>query len=372
MRDLLDTLGAWDASGHRAGRAVVIRVSGGAPFREGATLLVADDGRLAGGVSGGCVEAEAAEAIEAARAAGARRVLRLGIADETAWSAGLACGGSIDVLVEPEVPPEVRAAAAGPGEVAVATALPEPDRGEAAAVPPIVVGPEGIRSGTLGDSRLDAALVAAVRELLARAVSGTVTLGGREVFVEVFAAPPRLVIVGAGPVAVHLVRLAHELSFRTAVVDARGAFATRERFPLADQVVVGWADDVADEVGIDVDAFVAVLTHDPKVDDPAIMLALRRGARYVGAIGSRNTQRGRRARLREAGMSEEQVARLRGPVGLDLGGRTPVEIALAVIAEIVAVRRGGSGLPLTENPAALGDTDDAAVADGAPTPPGRG
>jgi xanthine dehydrogenase accessory factor len=353
MREVLGALQSWSAGGAGFGRAVVVRVSGGAPFREGATLLVADDGHLAGGVSGGCVEAEAAEAIVAARAAGERRVLRLGIADETAWSAGLACGGSIDVLVEPEVPPETRAAAAGPGGVAVATILPESGRGEAARGERIVVGPDGIRSGTLGDAHLDQALVQAAGDLLARGVSATVTLGGRDVFIEAFAAPPRLVIVGAGPVAVHLVPLAHELGFRTAVVDARGAFATRERFPLADQVVVGWADDVADEVGIDADAFVAVLTHDPKVDDPAIILALRRGARYVGAIGSRNTQRGRRERLREARLSEAEMARLRGPIGLDLGGRTPVEIALAILAEIVAVRRGGSGRPLTSDPAAL-------------------
>jgi xanthine dehydrogenase accessory factor len=372
MRDLLDTLAAWDETGHRAGRAVVVRVSGGAPFREGATLLVADDGRLAGGVSGGCVEAEAAEAIVAARAAGERRLLRLGIADETAWSVGLACGGSIEVLIEPDVPPEVEVAATGPGGVAVATILPGPGRGEAAPGARIVVGPEGVRTGTLGDSLLDAALAAAVRDRLARAVSGTVTLGERDVFIETFAAPPRLVIIGAGPVAVHLVPLAHEIGFRTAVVDARGAFATRERFPLADQVVVGWADDVADEVGIDAEAFVAVLTHDPKVDDPAIIVALQRGARYVGAIGSVSTQRGRRQRLREAGLSDEDVARLRGPIGLDLGGRTPVEIALAILSEIVAVRRGGSGQPLTANPTALDDTDDGAATGGAPAPPRRG
>ena len=353
MRDLLEVMESWRSEGVGFGRAVVVRVSGGAPFREGATLIVSDDGRLAGGVSGGCVEAEAAEAIVAARSSGERRVLRLGIADETAWSAGLACGGSIDVLVEPGVPPETETAASGPGGVAVTTVLPGPGAGETTPGQRVVVGPEGVRDGTLGDAASDAALVDAARRLLAQGSSATVELGGREVFIEAFAAPPRLVIIGAGPVAVHLVALARELGFRTVVVDARSAFATRERFPLADEVVVGWPDEVADEVGIDADSFVAVLTHDPKVDDPAIVLALRRGARYVGAIGSRKTQLGRWARLREAGLADEQIARLRGPVGLDLGGRTPVEIALAIMAEIVAVRRGGSGRPLTGDPAAL-------------------
>jgi xanthine dehydrogenase accessory factor len=145
------------------------------------------------------------------------------------------------------------------------------------------------------------------------------------------------------------VALAHELGFRTVVVDARGAFATRERFPLADELIVGWPDEVADRAGIDADAHVAILTHDPKIDDPAIGLALRRGARFVGAIGSRTTQRRRRERLQEAGLTDEQLARLRGPIGLDLGGRAPAEIALAVLAEIVAIRRGGSGTPLTDS-----------------------
>ena len=327
---------------------MVVRVVRGAPFREGATLLVTDDGRIAGGVSGGCVEGEAAQAIAAARATGERRVIRLGIADEQAWAAGLACGGAIDVLVEPEVPTEVEAAAAGPGGVAVATVLPGPGT-EAGHAARAVLGSDGrLVSGSLGEAELDAALVTASRPLLAAGESGTVAVGDSEVFIELFALPPRLVIVGGSPVAVPLVELARLLGFHTIVVDPRGAFAEPERFALADEIIVGWPDEVADRAGIDAGAFVAVLTHDPKVDDPAIALALRLGARYVGAIGSRNTQRGRRERLRAAGLSEEQIGRLRGPIGLDLGGRTPAEIALAVLAEIVAVRRGGSGVPLTE------------------------
>lgn len=371
MRDLVEELRRWRAEGVGIGRAVVVRVTGGAPFREGATLLVADDGRLAGGVSGGCVEAEAAEAIEAARRSGSPTLLRLGIADEQAWAAGLACGGVIDVLVEPEVPAEAEEAAAGPGGVAVVTVLPGPGPVPGGPAERVVVDRGGVRSGTLGEAALDAALVGAAQGLLAAGQSGTVVLGGREVFVEAFAAPPRLVVVGAGSVAVHLVALAHQLSYRTVVVDARGAFATAERFPLADEVIVDWPDEVADRAGIDADAFVAVLTHDPKVDDPVIALALRRGARYVGALGSRRTQAGRLRRLRALGLSEEELARLHGPIGLDLGGRTPAEIALAVMAEIVAVRRGGSGGPLTGEMAALRDGGEAPPTEGA-APAGGG
>ena len=270
----------------------------------------------------------------------------------------------IDVLVEPEVPAAAEAAAAGRGGVAVVSVLPGPGSVPGAPAERVVVDRDGVRSGTLGDAALGAALVSAVQGLLAAGQSGRVVLGGREVFVEVFAAPPRLVVVGAGSVAVRLVALARELGYRTVVVDARGAFATSERFPLADEVIVGWPDEVADRAGIDADAFVAVLTHDPKVDDPVIALALRRGGRNVGALGSRRTQAGRLRRLRELGLSEEE-ARLHGPIGLDLGGRTPVEIALAIMAEIVAVRRGGSGGPLTEGGAVP-------PAEGGAVPPAEG
>ncbi len=347
MREVISSLHRWREDGLAAGRAVVVRVVRGAPFREGATLVVADDGRIAGGVSGGCVEGEAASAIEAARQSGLSTVVRLGIADEQAWAAGLACGGAIDVLVEPSVPQEVEAAAAGPGGVAVATVLPGHD-GPGGVAARAVIGADGrLISGTLGIAELDAGLAVAVPPLLAAGESATVSIGDRDVFVEVFATPPRLVIVGGSPVAVPLVDLARQVGFHTVVVDPRGAFADPERFAAADEVIMGWPDEVADQAGIERDSFVAVLTHDPKVDDPAIAVALRRGARYVGAIGSRQTQRRRRERLRELGLSETEIARLRGPIGLDLGGRSPAEIALAILSEIVAVRRGGSGAPLT-------------------------
>ena len=186
------------------------------------------------------------------------------------------------------------------------------------------------------------------RQRSAAALSRTVELGGRSLFIEVFPVRPRLVVVGAVEVARSLVRLARELGFETVVVDGRAAFATPERFPDVDRLVVGWPDEVADEIGLGPNDAVAVLTHDVKFDEPAIIEALRRGCRYVGAVGSRKTQADRRARLLEAGVSEEELARLRGPVGLDLGGRAPAETALAILAEIVAERYGGTGGPMLE------------------------
>ena len=160
---------------------------------------------------------------------------------------------------------------------------------------------------------------------------------------------PRLVVVGAVEVAVALVRLGRELDYETVLIDGRPAFATRERFPHVDHLVIGWPDEVADELELGPGDAVAVLSHDPKFDDPAITEALRRGCRYVGAIGSRKTQRARRERLLAGGLAEDQLARLRGPIGLDLGGRQPAETALAIMAEIVAARHGAGGGPLVSS-----------------------
>ena len=371
MKELLDTLTTWGAdgtAGEAIGRAVVVRTFGSAPRPEGAVLLYATDGRIAGSVSGGCVEGAAAEEIDRARATGHARVIRYGISDEEAWDVGLACGGTIDVLVEPVAPAVVIDAArgsvgAGGHGSAVITPLPDdsppPEFGlhqPGDGAPPateLVVSDDGSLTGTLGTPELDAELVAAAMAALKRGLSRTVELGGRSLFIEVFPVRPRLVVVGGVEVARSLVRLARELGFETVVVDGRAAFATAERFPDVDRLVIGWPDEVAEEIGLGPNDAVAVLSHDVKFDEPAIVEALRRGCRYVGAVGSKKTQADRRARLLDAGVSEEDLARLRGPVGLDLGGRAPAETALAILAEIVAERYGGSGTPMRDRALAL-------------------
>jgi xanthine dehydrogenase accessory factor len=357
MKELLPTLETWRRDGVGVGRAVVVRTFGSAPRPEGAVLLRADDGRIAGSVSGGCVEGAAAEEIDKARANGRARVIRYGISDEQAWDVGLACGGTIDVLIEPELR-EAQVRAAQRRGVVVATVLPpdappaefglHPPGVGAPPEPPIVVAADGSMDGSLGGADADNALRAASAEALLRGTSRTVEIEGRSVFVEAFPARPRLVVVGAVEVARSLVRFARELGFETIVVDGRASFATPERFPPdeVDRLVVGWPDEVAEEIGLGPDDSVAVLTHDVKFDEPAIVEALRRNCRYVGAVGSRKTQGDRRERLRQAGVGEDELARLRGPVGLDLGGRSPAETALAIIAEVVAERYGGSGQPM--------------------------
>ncbi len=363
MQELLDSLDGWRAEGAGVGRAVVVRTFGSAPRPEGAVLLVTDDGRLAGSVSGGCVEGAAAEEIWAARRSGRERVIRYGISDEEAWDVGLACGGTIDVLISPRVPESAVIAARetregrGDGR-AIVTPLPpdappatfgaaQPGQG---AEPPevLIVHEDGTLEGSLGDDQADAALVAAARDALAHGVSRTIEVAGRQLFVEAYPVRPRLVVVGAVEVARTLVRLAKELGYETVVIDGRAAFATEARFPDVDRLLVGWPDELADEIGLGPADAVAVLTHDVKFDEPAIVEALRRGCRYVGAVGSRKTQADRRARLLEAGVAPSDLDRLRGPIGLDLGGRLPSETALAIMAEVVAERRAGSGQPMRE------------------------
>jgi xanthine dehydrogenase accessory factor len=341
VRELLDQYDAWRAEGVGAGRAVVIRTYGSAPRQEGSVLLVADDGRIAGSVSGGCVEGAAAEAVLDARRTGRPAVVRYGVSDEQAWSVGLACGGIIDVLVQPDVPADVlaaaRASANGSGDGSglgstVVTELPaDTPAPSSAKVAPTVAG------ASLDDVR--AATLAAGR-------SRTVELPDRTVFIEAFPARPRLVIVGATETARALVQLAGPLSYERIVIDARSAFATEERFPDVERLLTDWPEDAFEAIGLGPSDAVVLLSHDPKFDEPAIVDAFRRGARYVGAVGSRRTQADRRARLLELGVAEAELANLHGPIGLDLGGREPAETALAILAEIVAARRGGSGAPM--------------------------
>jgi xanthine dehydrogenase accessory factor len=361
MKELLDTLEAWRAEGAEVGRAVVVRTFGSAPRPEGAVLLLAADGRIAGSVSGGCVEGAAAEEIARARETGHARVIRYGISDEEAWDVGLACGGTIDVLVQPGIDAaaiDAARASARDAGAAVVTPLPAdsppaefgPHEPGAGAPPerPLVVHDDGRLEGTLGSAAHDAALIVQARDALERGTSRTVEIGGRSLFVEAFPIRPRLIIVGAVQAAMSLVTFARELGWATVVIDGRASFATPERFPNVDRLVVGWPDKVADEIGLGPNDAVAVLTHDVKFDEPAIVEALRRGCRYVGAVGSRKTQADRRARLLAAGVGEDALARLRGPIGLDLAGRAPAETALAIMSEIVALRYGGSGRPMRD------------------------
>jgi xanthine dehydrogenase accessory factor len=352
LNHVLATGARWRAEGVGFGRATLDRASGSSPFPVGSTLIVADDGRLAGSVSAGCVEGAAAEAVLAARQGHYRELLHFGVSDERESGVGLSCVGAIDVLIEPDVPADLLDAADALRGVAIATPLPVSR--DAPDVVRVVFVAEGILSGSLGDPAADAELEAAALDALREGAPRTVQIGARDVYFDVVA-PARLVIVGAVEIAVLLVRLAHAIGFHTVVIDARTTFLTRERFPDADALLVGWADELAERAGIDEGSYVVALAHDPKFDDPAIAAALRRGAPYVGSLGSRRTHAARCERLRDAGTSEADLARIHAPIGLDLGGNSPTEIALGILAEVVTERNR----PGHQRPERIdGSTDD--------------
>jgi xanthine dehydrogenase accessory factor len=298
---------------------------------------------MAGSVSGGCIEAAVVEEIQAAIKRGTPKLLTLGVSDARAWEVGLACGGTIKVLVQPSVPSEVLAAARGKGSVVVGTLLtPE------GTAKPAVFRENGTVEHTGWPGWMLTGLQEAARNALQKEASASIEVSGpdskAEVLLEVFARRPRLVIFGGVHIAMALVPLAKMMGYYVIVADGRQAFVTRERFPLADELILGWPEEAYSRSGLDRSTYVCVLSHDPKFDEPAMELALRSPAAYIGAIGSRKVQATRREKLREKGFSEEELGRLHGPIGLDLGGRSPAETALAIIAEMTAVRYGrGTG-----------------------------
>ncbi|MFF5897859.1 XdhC family protein [Streptomyces argenteolus] len=360
MRHVIDQAAAWQRSGTRCVMATVVRAWGSAPHGPGTSMLVAEDGRIVGSVSGGCVEAAVVAAAEEVFAGGPPVVERWGVGDEDAFAVGLTCGGTIQVLireVRAEVPLDRVSADLAAG---VPVALVTPADGVGA----LAVG-GGTVNGSLGDPAVDRAAALAAEGMLGRGESGPLTVGEgradgpggvapdcvpeRRLLVQSFAVRPRLMIFGASEFARPLAEFGAALGYRVTVCDARPSFADARRFPAADEVVRDLPDRWfrAHEHLVDASTAVCVLTHDHRYDLPVLTLALRSDAGYVGAMGSRRTHEDRSARLLAAGVSEAELARLCSPIGLDLGGRGPEETALSVLAEVVAVRRGGGGLPLT-------------------------
>ena len=319
MRDVLPEIEAWTREGRPFALATVVQTWGSAPRTAGSKMAVTGDGRIAGSVSGGCVEAAVVEAAQEVVRTGTPRLLHFGVADDTAWAVGLACGGTIDVLVERAAGDWLEPAAAAVREdrpAAVVTVLEGERRGGK-----LVLSSAGAASGNLGP--LTEAARNAAGAALESGQGGRVSLGGTPAFVDLLRPAPTLVAVGGVHIAIALTRLAQGMGYRTIVVDPRPAFGNEARFPHADRVVAEWPDEALGRIGLTTATAVAVLTHDPKLDDPALRAALPSPAFYVGALGSKSTQEKRRKRLAEAGLTEEQLDRLHAPIGLDLGGRGP-------------------------------------------------
>jgi xanthine dehydrogenase accessory factor len=351
MIDLLPQIMAWHAAGEAVAVATVIRVLGSAPRPVGARMIVSAEGRMAGSVSGGCVETTVYEEMMDVLAGGPPRTLHFGITEDMIWDVGLACGGTIDVFVQRLEP------------ALVAVLAEHVERGEPVALATVVSGagsightalitPQGVAWGSA-----DGPVAAAAREMLAaRAEAGAVqTLPpGIEVYLEPFLPPPVLVLIGGVHIAIPLAHFAKALGFYVVVADPRAKFANRERFPDADEVLLAWPDEALAQVAIDDATYIVLLTHDPKIDEPALAAALKTDAAYIGAIGSRTTHAARFERMARWGVTAEALQRVYAPIGLDLGGRTPEETALSILSEIVAVKNGRSGGSLRDTKGRIG------------------
>ncbi|WP_228988974.1 XdhC/CoxI family protein [Streptomyces sp. DH8] len=361
MLDIAEELHRWVSQGREFAVATVVAVGGSAPRQPGAALAVDRDGTAVGSVSGGCVEGAVYELCRQALEDGRSVRERFGYSDEDAFAIGLTCGGVIDILVTPlraddPARPVFAAALAAAAEGAAAALARITDGPAELLGRPLLVRPDGSHEGGFGGHpALDRTAAAEARALLDAGRTGPLAIGaegsrcGRpvELLVESSVPPPRMIVFGAIDFASALVRAGKFLGYRVTVCDARPVFATAARFPEADEVVVDWPHRYLAGTGTDARTVLCVLTHDAKFDVPLLEAALRLPVAYVGAMGSRRTHLEREDRLREAGLTDRELARLHSPIGLDLGARTPEETALSIAAEIVAVRRGGSGAPLT-------------------------
>ncbi|HYM69644.1 MAG TPA: XdhC/CoxI family protein [bacterium] len=349
MKDILDQVARWITGGRKVALATVVATERSAPRDPGATLAVTEDAEVLGSVSGGCVEAAVIEeALEAIRSGTPRRVT-YGITDEEGIAVGLSCGGTVHIFIHPLDPPAgeilARLAHAADREepAAVVTAVTGPRPGTMMLVTPQVV------VGGLGDPRLEQAAAADARAMLERAQTGarSYDLAGEreaaEVFVASFAPPARMYVFGATTQADAVARIGKFLGYRVVVCDARAALATRDRLPSADEIVVRWPDEFLAGARVDRRTVICVLTHDPKFDIPLLQVALATPAAYIGALGSRRTHEARVRKLVEAGVSEDQLSRVHAPIGLNIGARTPEEVAVSIAAEIIALRAGRPG-----------------------------
>jgi xanthine dehydrogenase accessory factor len=311
MREVLGELTEWTRAGEDIALATVVETWGSSPRPLGSKMVVTRSGKMAGSVSNGCIEGAVFEEAQKVLKAGEPKVAAFGVADDVAFDVGLACGGHIEVFVQPLGPVHEQLIAMLRRNI-----------------------PATLRTN----------LVTGEAELVEGAPAGS-ELARREgdVFVEPFRRPAHLIIIGAIHIAIPLHRLAKLMGYRVTIVDARAKFATSERFPEADELIVAWPDEAMARLEIDNSSYVVILTHDPKFDLPALRSVLGKEAGYVGAIGSRKTNQNRFDALRAEGFTEEQLARVHGPIGLDLGGRGAEETALGILAEITTVRFGGSG-----------------------------
>ena len=339
MRNILADVDRWQKEDVAVALATVIQTWGSSPRRAGAKMALASDGRIIGSVSGGCVENAVYEAGVESLKTNRPQLLHFGVADETAWEVGLACGGSIDVFVKPldkNFFKELHSVIENEEQAVAVTIVRGPDEilGRE-----LLIHEDGRVTGTFG-AEWDEIVFKLAHEALSDDISRRVVLNEDvEIFLEAILPSPTLIIVGGVHIAVSLISLANTIGYRTIVIDPRKAWGNRERFPNVDQLIQAWPDDAFEQIKVTRSTAIVMLTHDPKLDDPALKIALSSPAFYVGALGSKSTHEKRRDRLLNEGMDELQLSRLHAPIGLDIGAQSPEEIALAIMADVVNAYR---------------------------------
>ena len=342
MRDILTDVEKWMDAGETIALATVIQTWGSSPRKIGSHMAFTLSGRIVGSVSGGCVENAVVEAGIQSLRNNRPQLLHFGVADETAWEVGLACGGSIDIFVQPiqaEFFQNLKSALIDEMPVVHITVIRGADDLLGREV---LVSERGVIAGSFGNEWDEAVLKVGI-QALSQGISQRAQLNeATEVFLDVLLPSPTIVVVGGVHIAVALVSLAKTLGYRTILIDPRKAWGNAERFPNVDVLLQSWIDDAFRQIKITRSTAIASLTHDPKLDDPALKIALNSPAFYVGALGSKTTNEKRRVRLLNDGMSENQLARLHAPIGLDIGASTPEEIALAIMSEVVNTYRNPS------------------------------
>ena len=320
--------------------ATVIQTWGSSPRRTGSKMVVASDGQFSGSVSGGCVENAVMEAALDVLKTDQARLLHFGVADETAWGVGLACGGSIDIFVKPLDANFFRSLRAAWTDEEAQSVHVTVTRGSVNMLGrEVLIHEDGTITGDIADKR-DKKILELANESLSQGKSQREALDDEtEIFLELISPPPTLIAVGGVHITVALMQLAKTLGFRTVVIDPRSVWGNQERFPNIDRLIQAWPQEAFLQVQLTRSTAVVMLTHDPKLDDPALKIALNSHLFYVGALGSRITNAKRRERLLNDGMNESQLSHLHAPIGLDIGAETPEEIALAILSEVVSAYR---------------------------------
>jgi xanthine dehydrogenase accessory factor len=339
MRDILTDIDRWRREDKPIAVATVIQTWGSSPRGAGSKMVLTPDGDIAGSVSGGCVENAVVEAGIQSLKKNWPQLLHFGVSDEIAWESGLACGGNIDVFIKPldqQFFSELFMLLKDDRTAVVATVVRGPMKLMGRE---ILIDENGHIMGSLGNEWGSSVSLVAQETLLQR-TPRLITLNDEvEIFIDVILPPPTLVIVGGVHIATVLVTLARGLGYHTIIIDPRKAWGNTERFPHVDQLIQVWPPEAFKQVRVTQSTAIVTLTHDPKLDDPALQFALNSPAFYIGALGSRITQANRRERLLYEGFTESQLERLHGPAGLDIGARSPEEIALAIMAEVVGAHR---------------------------------